>query len=147
MKIENTKINIQTKGEYDFNDITDQISDFVKQSGIKNGLVNIQTFHTTAPLIVNENEPLLIEDLKKNLEKIASKKDTYDHDDFKVRTVNMCKGECANGHSHCKAIYLLANVTLNLINEKVQLGKWQRVFLVELDRKRERKVQMQVMGE
>ncbi len=146
MKITNTIFEFQTKGEFDFIDLTDKIKDFVKKSKIKNGFVNIQTLHTTAPVLVNENEPLLLKDIKRHLEKLSPKTLKYQHDDFNKRTVNMCPGECVNGHSHCKAILLPVNVILNLIKGEIQLGQWQSVFLLELDRARKRKVQIQIMG-
>jgi len=147
MKTANKTLEYQTKGEFDFIDITDEVKNFVNECEIKNGLVNVQTFHTTTAIIVNENEPLLFEDIKKNLEKLAPGKINYGHDDFKKRTVNVCPGECANGRSHCKAIYLPVNVTLNLINGQIQFGQWQSIMLLELDHSRPRKVQIQVIGE
>ncbi|MCJ7786932.1 secondary thiamine-phosphate synthase enzyme YjbQ [Patescibacteria group bacterium] len=146
MKVLNKTIEIQTKGLFDFIDITDKVKDFIKESQIKNGLVNIQILHTSAGLIVNENEPLLINDFKKNLEMFAPKTSHYQHDNFSKRTVNLCKNECINGHSHCKAIRLLVNTTLNLIEKEIQLGRWQRIFIVELDRSRKRKAQIQILG-
>ena len=146
MKFFNKTIKLQTKGLFDFIDITDKVKDFIKESQIKNGLVNIQILHTSAGLIVNENEPLLISDFKKNLEMFAPKTSHYQHDNFSKRTVNLCKNECINGHSHCKAIRLLVNATLNLIEKEIQLGRWQRIFIVELDRPRKRKAQVQILG-
>lgn len=96
---------------------------------------------------MNENESLLIEDIKDNLEEISPKNKIYKHDDLSIRTVNVCDNECVNGHSHCKAIHLLSNITLNLINNHLQLGQWQNIMLVELDSSRPRKVQIFVMGE
>ena len=147
MKTANKIFQYQTKEFFEFIDITNQVNNFVKESKIKNGLVNIQILHTSAALILNENEPLLIGDIKRNLERIAPQSFTYQHDDFTKRTVNMCEDECINGHSHCKAIHLLVNITLNLIDGKLQLGKWQRIMLVELDRSRSRKIQVQIIGE
>jgi len=147
MKILNKTIEFQTKEIFDFIDITDKIQGFFEESQVKNGLVNIQILHTSAGLIVNENEPLLIEDFKKNLERTAPQDLGYKHDNMEERTVNVCQDECINGHSHCKAIHLPANAVLNLIEGKLQLGVWQRVFLVELDRSRNRKVQIQIIGE
>ncbi len=147
MKIKSKTIEYQTKNEYEFLDMTDQINAFVSETGIENGLINIQSMHTTAVLILNENEPLLLEDIKKNLENISPKNIKYNHDNFAVRTVNMCSDECDNGHSHCKAIHLSPNLTLNLIDGEMQLGRWQRVLFVELDRPRPRKVQIQIIGE
>jgi len=147
MKILNKTIKFTTKGLFDFVDITNKVKDFIKESRIKNGLVNVQILHTSAAIIVNENEPLLIEDIKDNLERTASQDISYRHDDFSKRTVNLCPEECVNGHSHCKAIHLLVSATLNLINRELQLGQWQRVFAVELDRSRKRNVQVQILGE
>ncbi len=147
MKVRNKTIEYKTKGEFDFIDATNDVKSFVKESGIKNGLVNVQSLHTTIAVILNENEPLLIEDMKKNLESTGSKGLTYNHDDFGRRTVNLCDGECANGHSHCRAIHLPSSIVLNLIDGKIQLGQWQSVMIVELDRPKERRIQIQVIGE
>ena len=137
----------QTKGLLEFIDITDQVKAFLKESGVQNGFVNIQTLHTTAAIILNENEPLLIEDVKNHLKEIAPLGLPYNHDDFSKRTVNLCDDECINGHSHCKAIHLPVSVTLNLINGELQLGQWQRIMFLELDKPRKRRVQILVMGE
>lgn len=147
MKIVNKILEYQTKGEFDFIDITEEVKKIVEGSQIKNGLANIQILHTSAALMVNENEPFLLEDIKRNLENCSSKSQDYEHDDFSKRTVNMCAGECANGHSHCKAIHLLVNATLNIIEGKLQLGQWQSIMLLELDRSRPRKIQVQIIGE
>src|SRR4030042_6751208 len=147
MKNAHKEIEYQTKGLFDFIDITDEVKSFVKEVQIRNGLVNIQTLHTTTGIIFNENEPLLIEDIKTHLGKIVPQDLKYNHDDFGRRTVNLCDDECVNGHSHCKAIHLPVNVTLNLIDGEIQLGQWQRILFFELDRARKRKVQIQVIGE
>jgi len=146
MKVLNKTVKFQTKGPFDFIDITDEVKDFIKESRIKNGLVNIQILHTSASLVVNENEPLLISDFKDNLERTASQDLKYQHDDLSKRKVNLCPDECVNGHSHCKAIHLLTNATLNLIKGNIQLGQWQRILMVELDQAKKRKVQVQVLG-
>jgi len=147
MKNTNKILEYQTKGEFDFIDITQEVRKFVKECKIKNGLVNVQILHTSAALIVNENEPLLLEDIKNTLEKCSPKSEKYQHDNLSKRTVNVCPGECVNGHSHCKAIHLPVNATLNIIDGKLQLGQWQSIMLVELDRPRTRRVQLQIIGE
>ncbi|PIT89138.1 MAG: secondary thiamine-phosphate synthase enzyme [Candidatus Levybacteria bacterium CG10_big_fil_rev_8_21_14_0_10_36_7] len=147
MNVFNKIISVTTKQEYDCTDITDQVKEMVNESQIKNGLVNVQTMHTTAAIILNENEPLLIEDIKSHLEKLSSKESSYNHDNFEIRTVNMCDGECANGHAHCKAILLPSTATLNLLDGKLQLGQWQRILFWELDRSRSREIQVHIFGE
>lgn len=147
MKTENITIPIKTKGEFDIIDMTEKIKDFINQTGIKNGLVNIQSLHTTTAFIFNENEPLLLKDFKSHLEKLSPKNIKYNHDNLEERTINLCDDECINGHSHCKAILLPANICLNLIEGKLQLGTWQKIMFIELDRARQRKIQIQVIGE
>jgi secondary thiamine-phosphate synthase enzyme len=122
------------------------VLEVVRRSGIGDGLVNIQTRHTTTAVMVNEHEPLLLEDMKQTLERLACRTSAYRHDDFTVRTVNMCPDEEKNGHSHCKAMFLRASETLNLSEGRVQLGQWQRIFLIELDRGKRRTLSVTVMG-
>ena len=147
MRTLNKTIEFETKDQLEFIDITDKVRDFVRESQIKEGIVNVQSLHTSAALIVNENEPLLIEDFKKNLKATAPLDLEYSHDDLTKRTVNVCPEECINGHAHCKAIHLLVSATLNLINSEIQLGQWQRIFFVELDKSRLRKIQILILGE
>jgi len=147
MRVVNKIIELKTAATLEFVDITDKIQQILKKVKVKKGIVNIQSLHTTMAILVNENEPLLIGDIKKTLERIASEKSEYQHDDFSIRTVNMCDGECQNGHSHCKAICLATSQLMNILDGRLQLGQWQRVFAVELDRARPRKVALQIIGE
>lgn len=147
MKFFNSTLDIETKKELEFIDITEKIQSIIEEAEITNGFCNIQSLHTTAVLAVNENEPLLISDFQKYLKQIFPKGTQYQHDNLSVRTVNMCDDECKNGHSHCKAILLPTTVTLNLIDGALQLGKWQRIFFIELDRARKRQAQIHIMGE
>jgi len=146
MKVVNQVINLSTQARLDFIDLTGKIKALVKKSAVKNGVVNIQSLHTTMAVIIQEAEPLLIGDLKKTLEKIAPHTAQYVHDNFEIRTVNMNPNERKNGHSHCKCLFLTPNVMLNICQEKLQIGRWQSVFAVELDGSRERKVSVQIMG-
>jgi secondary thiamine-phosphate synthase enzyme len=143
----NMTISLESKESSDIIDITEKVKKFIQESKIENGLVNIQTLHTTATVFVNENEPELLKDFKNHLEKLSPKNDKYHHDNFDIRTVNMCEDECANGHAHCKAIHLPTSVCLNLVSNKIKLGAWQRILFIELDRSRKRQIHVQIMGE
>ncbi|HKX26821.1 MAG TPA: secondary thiamine-phosphate synthase enzyme YjbQ [Blastocatellia bacterium] len=129
-----------------FVDLTDQIATIVARSGVQQGLVNIQTRHTTTAIIVNENEPLLIEDLRRHLEQLAPRHAEYHHNDFS-RRIDIPPDEPANGHSHCKALFLPASVSINILDGEMQLGRWQSILFVELDDGRERNVSVMVMGQ
>ncbi|MEK7598239.1 MAG: secondary thiamine-phosphate synthase enzyme YjbQ [Patescibacteria group bacterium] len=147
MKITNHIIKLKTAATLDFIDITEKVKEKIKETGITNGVINIQSLHTTMAIIVNEAEPLLISDMKTLLEKLAPRTLKYAHDNFEIRTVNMCDGECANGHAHNKAIHLPTSTMMNITENDLQLGQWQRVFAVELDRSRPRQIALQIMGQ
>jgi len=139
-------IRLETSRCLEFIDITDQVSACVRRSGVRDGILNVQTRHTTTAVLVGEHEPLLLEDLRGTLEKLAPSVHAYRHDDFSVRTVNMCPDEEKNGHSHCKALFLRSSETLNVVDGRMDLGAWQRIFLIELDRPRSRTVSVMVFG-
>src|SRR5207247_10709908 len=72
---------------------------------------------------------------------------SYRHDDLSVRTVNVTADERVNGHAHCQALLLGPSVCLNVIDGRLRIGRWQRVFLVELDGPREREISIVLLGE
>lgn len=148
MKSDFFSILLKTKKSVQFFDLTEKIKRLVKKSKVQNGILLIQTLHTTTALILNENEPLLLQDFRETIERLFPKNKNYNHDDFSRRKINVCFNECANGHAHCKAIFLQPTLTINIKKGEVVLGKWQRIFFLELDGPRpERTVQIQVLGE
>lgn len=146
MKVKNHILKLTTSATLDFIDITDKVKRVVREKGVKDGIINIQSMHTTMAVIIQEAEPLLLGDLKKTLEKVAPRTTKYMHDNFAMRTVHMAPNEPVNGHSHCKALFLTPGVFLNIAKSKLQLGKWQRIFVVELDGARPRQIALQIMG-
>ena len=140
-------LHLETAGCLQFIDITDAVSQHVRRSGVRNGVVNVQTKHTTTAIIVNEHEPLLLEDMKKFLERLAPQDLAYQHNNFSIRTANLSPDESENGHSHCKALLLGTSETLNLADGTLQLGRWQRIFFVELDSARKRTVSVMILGQ
>lgn len=142
-----TTIRITTEQPTQFIDITPDLEAFVSGSGIQQGLLNIQSRHTTAAIVVNEHEPMLLTDMVLLFERLAPVDAVYRHDDLTLRTVNCVPGEPPNGHSHCRSLLLGLTAALNVIDGQLQLGRWQRVFLVELDGPRTRDVSLLLLGE
>jgi secondary thiamine-phosphate synthase enzyme len=130
----------------EFIDITDEVRSAVRAAGIQDGTVTVFSRHTTAAVKINENEPLLLRDMARFLECVAPPEGEYRHNDFAIRTANMTEDECPNGHSHCQHLLLSASETVPVADGEPVLGRWQSVFLVELDRPREREVVIQVVG-
>ena len=142
-----SNLNVRTNTAPEFIDITDRVEQTVKDSEIYNGFVLVYSKHTTAAIKIQENEPLLLEDMARLLENFAPQNGSYRRNDFDVRTVHMHEDECPNGHSHCQHLVLSTSETLPLINGSMPLGQFQRIFLVELDnQKSEREVLVQILG-
>ncbi len=132
--------------ELEFMDITDEVKKIVARAGITDGMALVYSRHTTAAVKINENEPLLLGDMARFLQRVAPKDGDYKHNDFVVRTENMTEEECPNGHAHCQHLLLGASETIPVVDGELMLGRWQRIFLIELDRPREREVIVQVQG-
>ena len=146
MTRKHSRIRLATDRSTQFIDITDQVEDFVAESGIDFGILNIQSLHTTTAIVLNEHEPLLLSDFTSLLARTAPRAFFYRHDDMESRTVNMAPGERANGHSHCRALLLGASASLNVAEGRLQRGCWQRIFFVELDGPRDREVSVLLLG-
>lgn len=129
-----------------FLDITHDVEEVVRRSGVLNGIAVVFSRHTTAAIKINESEPELLKDMSRFLEEIAPVDRDYCHNNFEVRTVNMTEDECPNAHSHCQHLMLSASESLPVMHGELQLGRWQRVFLIELDRAKSRQVTVQVLG-
>jgi len=142
-----TRVRITTERSTEFIDLTDRLESLVLESGIHSGLVNLQTLHTTTAIAVNEAEPLLMADFANLLERAAPRGAAYRHDEMTVRTVNVTPDERINGHAHCQALLLGPSACLNVIGGRLVLGRWQRVFMAELDGPRAREVSVLILGD
>jgi secondary thiamine-phosphate synthase enzyme len=111
-----------------------------------NGVVVVFSRHTTAAIKINESEPELIKDMSRFLGDVAPIDREYCHNNFDVRTVNMEEDECPNAHSHCQHLMLSASESIPVLNGRMHLGRWQRIFLIELDRPKARQVTVQAIG-
>ena len=138
---------LETHESIEFLDITDAVVGCVREMGLKDGTVTVFSRHTTASVRVQEDEPLLLEDLREFLERTAPAQAHYRHNDFRIRTIHMHEDESPNGHSHCVQLLMGASETVPVLDGELLLGTWQRVFLVELDGPRpQREVLVQVVG-
>ncbi len=147
MKVKNFSLKVDTKDAPQLIDITDWVKGCVADSHITNGMVLVYSKHTTAAVKINENEPLLIEDMAEFLERIAPRDAYYRHNDFSIRTVNMTEDESPNGHAHLQHLMLGCSETIPLVDGKIPFGQWQSIFFIELDHPRPREVMVQILGE
>jgi secondary thiamine-phosphate synthase enzyme len=138
----------ETHEPIQFLDITEQVVELVRVAGLREGVANVFSRHTTAAVCIQEAEPLLLRDLREFLERAAPANAHYRHNDFRVRTVHMHDDESPNGHAHCLQLMLGTSQSVPVAAGELLLGTWQRIFLVELDGPRAaREVIIQVLGE
>ncbi len=123
-----------TQGAITFIDLTYKIQQLTKDSEIKNGIVHIFAPHATGILILTENDPALLEDIKNFLEELIPKNDEYNHP--------------SNAHAHLRSILFPPDKTIPIINGEVSFGTWQSLLFVETDvYPRKRTIAIQILGQ
>ena len=139
MKIINKKIMLDTKGPGDLINITEEISNILASSGLRNGNLTVFVTGSTAAITTFEYEPGLIKDMKDFYEKLIPSGKHYHHDDT--------WGD-ANGFSHVRAALQGPSIIIPFEDGRFLLGTWQQVVLAEFDnRPRHRQIDIQIMGE
>ncbi len=146
MKTFSKRVEFRTKTQIDFTDITDEVREAVRDSGVANGTVTVFAPHTTMGVVVNHNEPMLLQDFARLLYHIAPVDERYSHDLFELRRDNRADGR-SNGHSHCKSLVVGVSETVPIVEGDLVLGKTQSIFAVDFDGPRSRDVIIQVVGE
>lgn len=146
MKCVTRAITVRTTRGPQFVDITDQVAAIVREASLHNGFAIVFSRHTTAAIRINENEPMLIRDMEQFLEKVAPAQAYYNHNDS-AHSPAPHRQDGPNGHAHCQQLLLGASEAVPITEGDLVLGQWQRLFLVELDRGREREVVVQLVGE
>jgi secondary thiamine-phosphate synthase enzyme len=139
MTVSTKLIKIHSKGENDMIDLTEEISSFVKKSGISNGTITVFISGSTGSVTTIEYEPGLIKDFPEMLDRIVPKDLDYGHERM---------WHDGNGHSHVKASLMGPSLTVPLMDGELCLGTWQQIVFVELDtRSRTRDLILQILGE
>ena len=140
---------LRTAGGLTVTDITEQVQAAVRESGVREGVCCVYSPHTTCSVRVNEYERGFLEDFSVLLRRLVPTEHYYAHDDWDRRTENICPEdmEFGNGHSHCMAMLLgPAGESIPVRDGELCLGQWQRVLFLELDRERDRRWLVQVVG-
>ncbi len=131
-------LSFETPNRRDYLNITPQVEDFVRRSGIRHGLCLVNPMHITAAVYVNDDERGLIEDIDDWLERLAPHEPTeqYRHNDGEV-----------NADAHLKRQLMAHQVVLPITDGWLDLGPWEQVFYAELDGRRRKRVVLKAIGE
>jgi len=115
---------VRSAREGDIIDITKEVRETVRESGIREGLIHLFVQHSTAALTTIEYEPGVLSDLRRALSVFAPDNVPYAHD---------TKWGDGNGRSHVKAALAGPDLTVPVGNGDLLLGTWQQIVLLELD--------------
>jgi secondary thiamine-phosphate synthase enzyme len=133
-------ISVTSQREGDILDLTKDVKNVVRESGVRNGIVHLFVQHSTAALTTIEFEPGVLADLKRSLSVLAPDTLPYAHD---------TKWGDGNGRSHVKAALVGPSLTVPVTGGALACGTWQQIVLLELDTNagRQRTVLCTVIGE
>ena len=139
MQVKTFSIALNTQGDADIHDITDQIARHVTQSGLKDGTVTIFCPSSTSALTTIEYESGALSDLRRLFDEIIPQGREYSHN---------ARWHDGNGHSHVRAALLGPSLTIPFVNRQLTLGTWQQVIYIDFDnRPRKRELVLQIIGE
>jgi secondary thiamine-phosphate synthase enzyme len=121
--------------------ITDRINEIVRKSGVRDGMVHLQSLHTTTAVFINEWQDALLEDVRNFFDEVVDRNAYYRHND-------PAHSDCerANADSHLRGMMMGQTLILQVRNATVLLGTWQSIILAEFDGPRSRSLAIQVSG-
>jgi len=137
MKTHTDYLYITTKNEREIVNITSQVEEAVRKSGVKEGIVLVNAMHITASVFINDEESGLKQDFMKWLEQLAPAKPDYKHHQT---------GE-SNADAHLKRTIMGREVVVAITNGKLDFGPWEQIFYGEFDGQRKKRVLVKVLGE
>ncbi len=134
MGVKNKKeITVSSSRRNEFVDVTEEVRDVVKESGVKEGYVHLYVPHTTAAVTINENyDPSVKSDILNKLSDLVPAGAGYSHAE-------------GNADSHIKASIIGSSEFIPVADGDIDLGRWQGIFFCEFDGPRSRRMLIQVI--
>lgn len=143
MIIKLERIKLQTRKTEEAINITAQVDEAVQRSGVKNGLVNVLTTHTSSGLLVTEGIPCLEEDIFTHLSRLFPEDENYRH----RRYLDFDGRLGFNADAHLKSIIGGVSCAFPIENGKIVRGSRQTIYFMEYDGPLERTYLIQILGE
>lgn len=134
-------LTVQTDRRVELVDLTERVMAYARGTGVREGLVNVWSMHTTCSVFINEAQSALHSDIQHLLEQVVARDAEWKHNDPEHSDCDRF-----NADSHLRAMLLGHSLTLQLNGGEVVLGQWQRILMAELDGPRARTLRVQVMG-
>lgn len=130
---------LETQGDGDIIDLTEQAKKMIANAGLQEGLCTVFAAHSTCGMTTIECEPGCNHDLNVVMERLAPQDDSWEHNERNADT---------NGHSHVRAALIGPSVTIPFAHGELLVGTWQKVVMIDFDdRPRSRKIVIQLLGD
>ena len=139
MKSHRKELWFEVEKRRDFINITPQVEECLKESGIREGLVLVNAMHITASVFINDDERGLHQDYEKWLEKLAP------HEPVSQYQHNLTRED--NGDAHLKRQIMGREVVVAITGGKLDFGPWEQIFYGEFDGRRRKRVLVKIIGE
>ena len=138
MKSYRKELWVETPDRRDYVNITRQVEQCLSESGIREGLVLVNSMHITSSVFINDDESGLHHDFEVWLEKLAPEKphSQYRHNGFED-----------NADAHMKRQLMGREVVVAVTNGKLDFGTWEQIFYGEYDGKRRKRILVKIIGE
>ena len=134
-------ISLATRDRVELINLTPQLQEVVRASGLRRGIVLVNSLHTTLALFINEWQEALLDDIRRFLEQMVVREEYWKHNDPRFSDCDR-----SNADAHLRALLLGHNLVLQLQEGELVRGTFQSVILAELDGPRERTLQVQILG-
>ncbi len=121
--------------------VTDRINEIVRKSGVRDGIVHLQSLHTTSAVFLSEWQDALVHDARTFFDEIVDRNRYYRHND-----PNYSDCERRNADSHMRGMMMGQTLCLQVRNASILLGTWQSIVFAEFDGPRSRSLAVQVSG-
>src|ERR1051325_10965610 len=140
-KIFNRIVDWSTNERLQLINITDRITEIVHKSGVRDGIVHLQSLQTTTAVFINEWQDALLHDVRTFLEDVVQRESPWRHNNPEYSDC-----ERQNADSHLRGMLMGQSLCLQVRNSTVLLGTWQSIILAEFDGPRSRSMSIQVSG-
>jgi len=139
MTVLTDSIRINTQGNADCLNITNNVADALVNSGIQNGIVTLFTPSATSGLTTIEYESGCLSDFRRLMDELAPPEKEYAHEE---------RWHDGNGHSHVRAALIGPSISIPFVKQKLTLGTWQQIIFIDFDNHpRQRELILQIIGE
>lgn len=142
MVIRHETFMVATEDRLQFMDLTKRVRDLLQGYKVKQGLIVLNSLHTTTALFINEWQEALLHDLQILLDRLVGQRDGYRHNDPSYSDCDR-----SNAASHLRSLLLGRQLSVPVVDGEMSLGTFESIIFAELDGPRERQIQLQILAE